>query len=467
MSQRLPEGVQRTLYLSLGSLGLAVATRLRSQLIAAYGSLEALPMTAFLHLEPPGGGHAAAGSTSPEELAAMVRGCPGAAPDGPECLTLGLDGLPEALAAWRGQAIGRWLPPAVLAREAVEEGDVQTLRGVGRALFWHHQARIAGRVHQVLRQLLGVGVDEQMLTRWGQSLAPGLRIYLLAHLGDGFPSGAHLEAACLVKRLCLEVDPVALPNLVGILAIPSIDRAQPAWWARNARAALSELEGLAAHWSGPLDWPAPAPWATLLELEADQVEVVAGTPYDQTWLLQQENPDITRDEPADLEALIAETLAGDLLHNTGAFRRSMDRQLDQQADQLNAQPYHLGYATLGRAELSASQRALSDLFAGHRALRQVGRWLGVPADVLSLASVLASSESSAALSERLQDCFETGINAVDGAVEPAPGSPRGTAPATPRPGGPVRPTSGTVGAPGGFSGLARRLASRGPRVRRP
>jgi Tubulin like len=237
-----PNKIQRTLCIGLGGTGRDILMQIRRLIIDRSGSLDALPVVSFLHIDTDkGAGNLSGLSTGGTYYGENILFTPAerviATMTSEE-----VDNLIQELEQRREfdryspyNLMGRWLQPNLIDNIRSIEHGTGGIRAAGRLSFFHNYRKIKKAIKTAESRTKG---HETTLVKRELTIEPGLNIFLVGSLCGGTGSGIFLDIAYSLRQVYGDAD----TQLIGYWIIsPELYGNTPNMNA-NTYAALAELD---------------------------------------------------------------------------------------------------------------------------------------------------------------------------------------------------------------------------------
>lgn len=306
----------------LGGTGKEVVTLIREYLIDRYGTLDAVPVIAFVVIDTDAADSEAQNRSA---TASQLR----LAPD--EWV---FASIPDTGVIWREREnlphLRDWLPPDLEGLGHVSQGAKQ-IRALGRLAFFHNYDAIYKSVTQARDKVVNPD-NAAMMSPHGIEIDPSYQndpeYYLVTSLAGGTGAGMFLDTAFLLKSLDHRDDD---SPVTAFLAMPdvfldsSVGRVKP-----NAYAALKELNYFTYNARAPetneyLDprYKGNSPWRVQYS-EGASVRAVARPPFRYCYLVGMQNSAVrfTPGMRHDFFEMLAHNIVLDFSSKLGEAKRS-------------------------------------------------------------------------------------------------------------------------------------------------
>lgn len=235
--------IKRTICIGLGGTGKDVLMRIRRLIVDKHGSLDALPVVSFVHIDTDKASNNVTGlrtgnfyhgvdlrfSNAEKVAATMSRNEIDNFKSEMKRKSSNYEGSPGVF-----KNIECWFPPQLLGDlKAIDEG-AQGIRPVGRLAFFHNHRQIKTAIETAEKKTLG---HESKLIQQGLLVDNKLSIFVVGSLCGGTGSGTFLDTAYFLQRLYGDRE----AQISGYLVIsPELYGNTPSMNA-NTYAALKEL----------------------------------------------------------------------------------------------------------------------------------------------------------------------------------------------------------------------------------
>jgi Tubulin like len=220
-------GMTPTVIIGLGGTGKEVLLKIRRMIVETYGSLDNLPIAAFLHIDTEQNAKATEQqvvlkqdiSLRPvEQVWAKVENA--------KAILKNLSSYPY---------LSEWFPPQLKGTDSILAGAGQ-VRALGKFAFTVNYAQIKAAFQDAKRRI--VGHEKFMLDRWKVELDKGINIFVLSSFSGGTGSGMFLDLAYNVRDW---VPASEIPQTSAYMLLPGAFSGLGDRVIANAYAALSEL----------------------------------------------------------------------------------------------------------------------------------------------------------------------------------------------------------------------------------
>ena len=220
-------GMTPTVIIGLGGTGKEVLLKIRRMIVETYGSLDNLPIAAFLHIDTEQNAKATEQqvvlkqdiSLRPvEQVWAKVENA--------KAILNNLSAYPY---------LSEWFPPQLKGTDSILAGAGQ-VRALGKFAFTVNYAQIKAAFQDAKRRILGH--EKFMLDRWKVELDKGVNIFVISSFSGGTGSGMFLDLAYNVRDW---VPASEIPQTSAYMLLPGAFSGLGDRVVANAYAALSEL----------------------------------------------------------------------------------------------------------------------------------------------------------------------------------------------------------------------------------
>jgi Tubulin like len=220
-------GMTPTVIIGLGGTGKEVLLKIRRMIVETYGSLDNLPIAAFLHIDTEQNAKATEQqvvlkqdiSLRPvEQVWAKVENA--------KAILNNLSSYPY---------LSEWFPPQLKGTDSILAGAGQ-VRALGKFAFTVNYAQIKAAFQDAKRRI--VGHEKFMLDRWKVELDKGINIFVISSFSGGTGSGMFLDLAYNVRDW---VPASEIPQTSAYMLLPGAFSGLGDRVIANAYAALSEL----------------------------------------------------------------------------------------------------------------------------------------------------------------------------------------------------------------------------------
>ncbi|MEN9207524.1 MAG: tubulin-like doman-containing protein, partial [Gloeomargarita sp. GMQP_bins_14] len=227
------QGMTPTIVVGLGGTGKEVLMKIRRMIVETYGSLDALPIVSFLHIDTEQ-------NAKVSEPQVVLKQDISLRPV--EQVWAKVDNAKAILNRIADyDYLMEWFPPELAGTDAILAGAGQ-IRALGKFAFTVNYQTIKNAFAHARARILGH--EKFMLDRWGVQLDKGINIFIVCSLSGGTGSGMVLDMAYNVRDW---VPPSDLPQTCAFLVLPGAFSGLGDRVIANAYAALMELD----HYSRP------------------------------------------------------------------------------------------------------------------------------------------------------------------------------------------------------------------------
>jgi len=226
-------GMTPTIVVGLGGTGKEVIIKIRRMIVETYGSLDALPIVSFLHLDTEQNAKVSEPQTVLKQDISLRP---------VEQVWAKVDNAKAILNRIADyEYLTEWFPPELAGTDSILAGAGQ-IRALGKFAFTVNYQTIKQAFANARSRI--VGHEKFMLDRWGVQLDKGVNVFVICSLSGGTGSGMVLDLAYNVRDW---VPPSDLPQTCAFLVLPGAFSGLGDRVIANAYAALSELN----HYSRP------------------------------------------------------------------------------------------------------------------------------------------------------------------------------------------------------------------------
>ncbi|UUO14585.1 tubulin-like doman-containing protein [Dolichospermum heterosporum] len=220
-------GMTPTVVIGLGGTGKEILIKVRRMIVEAYGSLDALPIVSFLHIDTEQNAKVSEAQTvlkqniglSPsEQVWAKVENA---------------KAMLNQLSAYN--YLEEWFPSQLKGTDSILAGAGQ-IRALGKFAFAVNYQAIKNSFTNAKVRILGH--EKFMLDRWGLQLDKGINIFIVCSLSGGTGSGMVLDLAYNLRDW---VPPSEMPQSSAYLVLPGAFSGLGDRVIANAYSALMEL----------------------------------------------------------------------------------------------------------------------------------------------------------------------------------------------------------------------------------
>jgi len=226
-------GMTPTIVVGLGGTGKEVIIKIRRMIVETYGSLDALPIVAFLHVDTEQNAKVSEPQTVLKQDISLRP---------VEQVWAKVDNAKAILNRIADyEYLSEWFPPELAGTDSILAGAGQ-IRALGKFAFTVNYQTIKQAFANARSRILGH--EKFMLDRWGVQLDKGVNVFIICSLSGGTGSGMVLDVAYNVRDW---VPPSDLPQTCAFLVLPGAFSGLGDRVIANAYAALMELN----HYSRP------------------------------------------------------------------------------------------------------------------------------------------------------------------------------------------------------------------------
>ncbi|MCS7029984.1 MAG: tubulin-like doman-containing protein [Gloeomargarita sp. SKYG116] len=227
------QGMTPSIVVGLGGTGKEVIIKIRRMIVETYGSLDALPIVSFLHVDTEQ-------NAKVSEPQVVLKQDISLRPV--EQVWAKVDNAKAILNRIADyDYLTEWFPPELTGTDSILAGAGQ-IRALGKFAFTVNYQTIKNAFANARARI--VGHEKFMLDRWGVQLDKGVNIFIVCSLSGGTGSGMVLDMAYNVRDW---VPPSDLPQTCAFLVLPGAFSGLGDRVIANAYAALMELD----HYSRP------------------------------------------------------------------------------------------------------------------------------------------------------------------------------------------------------------------------
>jgi len=220
-------GMTPTVVIGLGGTGKEVLIKVRRMIVETYGSLDALPILSFLHIDTEQ-------NAKVSEPQVVLKQDISLRPSEQVWSKVeDAKAILNKLSAY--EHLAEWFPSQLKGTDSILAGAGQ-IRSLGKFAFTLNYQNIKTSFNNVRSRI--VGHEKFMLDRWGVQLDKGVNIFIVCSLSGGTGSGMVLDIAYNLRDW---VPPADLPQSSAYLVLPGAFAGLGDRVIANAYSALMEL----------------------------------------------------------------------------------------------------------------------------------------------------------------------------------------------------------------------------------
>jgi hypothetical protein len=238
------QGITRTVCIGIGGTGEEVLTRIRKLIVDRYGSLNALPVVSFVHIDTDNaatfrGGNNYRGTDIGFRENETVKAVISAAEA--NAISRGIKEANEDPTTLNPHShLAMWFPPQLSGNIPAIERGAQARRPIGRLAFSQNYQQFQQVITNAVERT--AGHEGFLVNEHRLNLDAGINFFVVASLCGGTGSGMFLDVAYAIRGIYAPDQAVANIKLLGYLVIsPQIYGDTPRQYA-NCYAALKELD---------------------------------------------------------------------------------------------------------------------------------------------------------------------------------------------------------------------------------
>jgi len=220
-------GMTPTVVVGLGGTGKEILIKIRRMIVEAYGSLSALPIVSFLHVDTEQNAKASEAQTILKQDISLVPA---------EQVWAKVENAKAILNQLSSyEYLEEWFPSQLRGTDSILAGAGQ-IRSLGKFAFSINYQAIKNSFNNALSKI--VGHEQFMLNRWGLQLDKGVNVFIVCSLSGGTGSGMVLDLAYNLRDW---IPATSLPQSSAYLVLPGAFSGLGDRVIANAYAALMEL----------------------------------------------------------------------------------------------------------------------------------------------------------------------------------------------------------------------------------
>ena len=221
-------GMTPTVIIGLGGTGKEVLLKIRRMIVETYGSLDNLPITAFLHIDTEQNAKATESQVVlKQDISLRPVEQVWAKVDNAKAILNNLSSYPY---------LAEWFPPQLKGTDSILAGAGQ-IRALGKFAFTVNYTQIKTAFQDAKRRI--IGHEKFMLDQWKVELDRGINIFVIGSFSGGTGSGMFLDMAYNVRDW---VPASEIPQTSAYMLLPGAFSGLGDRVVANAYAALSELD---------------------------------------------------------------------------------------------------------------------------------------------------------------------------------------------------------------------------------
>ena len=220
-------GMTPTVVIGLGGTGKEIIVKIRRMIVETYGSLEALPIVSFLHIDTEQNAKVSeAQNVLKRDISLRPSEQVWAKVDNAKAML-------NQLSSYK--YLANWFPAQLKGTDSILAGAGQ-IRALGKFAFSVNYHSIKDKFNNAKSRIYGH--EEFMLNNWGVQLDKGINIFVVCSLSGGTGSGMVLDLAYNLRDW---VSPAELPQTSAYLVLPGAFSGLGDRVIANAYSALKEI----------------------------------------------------------------------------------------------------------------------------------------------------------------------------------------------------------------------------------
>ncbi len=362
MSKQQAAGVNPTLIIGMGGTGKDIIMRVRRLIVEHYGSLDKLPVVAFLAIDTDDAPAGVPETFLDQDISLKPE----------EKVILDTDNIPPILGNLaQYDYLSGWFPPDLTGIQDLKSGAKQ-IRALGRLAFFLGYGAVKEATLAKVKSVTDRDKAKFMIDHYGMNVDQGVNVFLVSSLCGGTGSGMTLDMAYNLKHW-FKYDNL-LGEVNGMLMLPGAFSGVSDRIKANGYAALKELNHYqamgraeSAHFraqytSNPLD-------------KIDQ----SGPPFTFCYLLGDQNKVVDSARITDLQEMVAQKIALEFTSNFARYAKSNRSNLEGVWQVTPRDPFGLpqNYLSFGLASVRFPVDRVRTALAARLGAEMVGSWLNV------------------------------------------------------------------------------------------
>ncbi|MEN9214045.1 MAG: tubulin-like doman-containing protein, partial [Gloeomargarita sp. DG_1_6_bins_138] len=347
-------GMTPTIVVGLGGTGKEVIIKIRRMIVETYGSLDALPIVSFLHLDTEQNAKVSEPQTVLKQDISLRP---------VEQVWAKVDNAKAILNRIADyEYLTEWFPPELTGTDSILAGAGQ-IRALGKFAFTVNYQTIKQAFANARSRI--VGHEKFMLDRWGVQLDKGVNVFVVCSLSGGTGSGMVLDLAYNVRDW---VPPSDLPQTCAFLVLPGAFSGLGDRVIANAYAALTELN----HYSRP---------TTRFETQysnniTDRIssQSAQDTPFGFCYLVGNSNDKVTLPNLESVLEMVAQNIFLDFSSGFSQYKKLVRDNIRKHWASPDPLGYPQNYITFGLASIQFPVQRVLNACASRLAVALVDWW---------------------------------------------------------------------------------------------
>lgn len=362
MSKQQAAGVNPTVIIGLGGTGKDIIMRVRRLIVEHYGSLERMPVVAFLSIDTDD-----APASVPERFLEQDISLK---PEEKVILDTGnIPPILQNLAQY--DYLSSWFPPDLTGIQDLKSGAKQ-IRALGRLAFSLGYGGVKEATLAKVKAVTDRDRAKFMIDKYGLNVDQGVNVFVVSSLCGGTGSGMYLDMAYCLKHWFKYDNMVGEVN--GMLLLPGAFSGVSDRIKANGYAALVELN----HYQAMGRAEAATFSAQYTSNPLDKI-AESGPPFTFCYLLGDQNKSVDSARITDLQEMVAQKIALEFTSNFARFAKSNRSNLEGvwQVTPRDAFGLPQNYMAFGLASLRFPVDRVRTALAARLGAELVGGWLNV------------------------------------------------------------------------------------------
>lgn len=362
MSKQQAAGVNPTLIIGMGGTGKDIIMRVRRLIVEHYGSLENLPVVAFLSIDTDDAPAGVPERFLDQDISLKPE----------EKVVLDTDNIPPILGNLaQYDYLSGWFPPDLTGIQDLKSGAKQ-IRALGRLAFFLGYNAVKEAALGKVKSVTDRDKAKFMIDHYGMNVDQGVNVFLVSSLCGGTGSGMTLDMAYNLKHW------FKYDNLLGevnaMLMLPGAFSGVSDRIKANGYAALKELN----HYQAMGRAESAHFRAQYTSNPLDKVDE-SGPPFTFCYLLGDQNKVVDSARITDLQEMVAQKIALEFTSNFARYAKSNRSNLEGVWQVTPRDPFGLpqNYLSFGLASVRFPVDRVRTALAARLGAEMVGSWLNV------------------------------------------------------------------------------------------
>ena len=362
MSKQQAAGINPTLIIGMGGTGKDIIMRVRRLIVEHYGSLDSLPVVAFLSIDTDDAPAAVPERFLEQDISLKPE----------EKVILDTGNIPPILGNLaQYDYLSGWFPPDLTGIQDLKSGAKQ-IRALGRLAFFLGYNAVKEATLGKVKSVTDRDKAKFMIDHYGLNVDSGVNVFLVSSLCGGTGSGMTLDVAYNLKSWFKH------DNLLGevnaMLMLPGAFSGVSDRIKANGYAALKELN----HYQAMGRAESAHFRAQYTSSPLDKVDE-SGSPFSFCYLIGDQNKVVDSARITDLQEMVAQKIALEFTSNFARFAKSNRSNLEGVWQVTPRDPFGLpqNYLSFGLASVRFPVDRVRTALAARLGAELVGSWLNV------------------------------------------------------------------------------------------